>query len=158
MKNGCSCAYPHQIVMEQRFWSKVQRGTDDECWEWMGSKSGGYGVVASNPTTYAHRTAWELTHGDIPAGLVVRHKCRGKCCNPAHLELGTRAQNSADMIRDGTSTRGETNPHSILTEDQVREIKQRFRRGMGKTLAAEYGVSEWTIYDIKSGRRWDWVK
>jgi hypothetical protein len=145
--------------MEERFWSKVRRGGDDECWEWAASKDkNGYGAFSNGKRIVkAHRLAWELTHGEIPEGLIVRHRCRGKCVNPAHLELGTPGENSADMIRDGTSTRGETNPHSILTEAQVREIKQRFQRGMSDTLATEYGVSKWTIYHIVSGQSWAWV-
>ena len=144
--------------MEDRFWSKVKRGTDDECWEWLGCKQRqGYGWTKRG---LAHRVAWELTHNKIPEGLVVRHKCRGKCVNPNHMELGTYAENNADKVRDGTSTRGETNRMSRLTEEQVRTIKHRltnYERGMVKQLATEYGVSRLTISSIKSGQNWGWI-
>lgn len=140
--------------MEQRFWNKVRRGTDDECWEWLASKRYGYGVFhpTKTITAQAHRVAWELTHGKIPDGLVVRHKCRGKCVNPAHMELGTQAQNLQDMTRDATRVRGETHGRHKLTEAQVREI--RTRTETQRVLAAEYGVSQQTISKIKTGKKW----
>ncbi|WP_416053644.1 HNH endonuclease signature motif containing protein, partial [Escherichia coli] len=51
------------------------------------------------------RLIWELRNGPIDEGLVVRHKCDNrKCCNPEHLELGTRADNMNDrFIRGGYS-------------------------------------------------------
>lgn len=144
-------------MTETRFWSKVRRGAEDECWEWLASKDGyGYGQIWTNGTmAKAHRVAWELTHGKIPDGLVVRHKCRGKCVNPNHMELGTYAENMADMVRDGTSTRGERHPMRILTEEQIREI--RVRSETQRVLAAEYGVTQQTISQIKTGKRWGWL-
>ena len=148
-------------AMEQRFWNKVRRGGDDECWGWMGEMSHGYGRFRiQKKSIAAHRVSWELTHGEIPTGLVVRHKCRGRCVNPAHLELGTRAENNADMVRDGTSAKGSRNPSVVLTEDQVREIKHRLTdsaRGECVRLAKEYGVSYRTIHAIHSGENWAWI-
>lgn len=145
----------------ERFWSKVSRRGSDECWEWTGAISAGYGTVRWNgKNTTAHRVAWELTHGPIAEGLVVRHLCRGQCCNPAHLELGTHAQNMRDTIRDGTVARGERHWKSNLTDAQVRDIKRRlesYTRGLGKQLAEEYGVSAAAISTIKLGQRWTHV-
>ena len=150
------------LPMEDRFWAKVLRRGEDDCWEWTGYIHRGYGVFSPTHTAKlpAHRVAWELTHGSIPEGMLVRHKCRGKCVNPRHLELGTHAENMGDMIRDGTSNRGTRHPMRVLTEDQVREIRRRLReyeRGIVMRLAREYSVSEGCIRAIKTGRRWAWL-
>ena len=93
-----------------RFWAKVDLGHDaDECWPWTASvfkNRGCYGKfqAGTNRETrkavYAHRWAYEWSKGPIPPGMCVLHSCDNPpCCNPAHLSLGTRADNLADMCR-----------------------------------------------------------
>jgi hypothetical protein len=69
------------------------------CHIWHGLLKEGYGRLNFRKKVHlAHRLAWEVKHGPIPAGLVVRHRCNVKrCCNPDHLVLGTRAENNADI-------------------------------------------------------------
>lgn len=70
------------------FWSKVDCGTDDECWQWLGVKSQlGYGVVRIKNSNYmAHRVGYELECGEIPIGYDIHHKCENpSCINPYHL-------------------------------------------------------------------------
>jgi hypothetical protein len=83
-----------------RFWAKV-RNADVKgcCWPWQGyAKPSGHGLTAwDSKPIHAHRLAWILKRGEIEAGLCVNHKCRDPlCCNPAHLYLGTRADNMFD--------------------------------------------------------------
>jgi hypothetical protein len=96
---------PRPKPLEGRFWPKVD--TTGDCWIWTGVRDGyGYGriwrgdFVLDGGTTKevrAHRVAWSLVNGAVPAGLDVCHRCDNPpCCNPAHLFLGTRSENMLD--------------------------------------------------------------
>jgi hypothetical protein len=86
--------------LEERFWPKVDRRGPDECWLWTGAATGGYGAIRGNnrEMVLAHRVAYELEVGPIPAGLEIDHvAARGctstLCVNPAHLEPVTHQEN-----------------------------------------------------------------
>jgi hypothetical protein len=138
------------------FWSKVDRGAPDACWLWKGGHSMGYGSVGwefqGKPRyTRAHRIAWILTHGEIPKGLCVCHKCdTPPCCNPGHFFLGTLSENQRDKIAKGRA-RG----HPVLTSQQVIEIRARWVEGgvLQRSLAGEYGVSPSLVSAIIRGKR-----
>ena len=80
--------------MEERFWPKVT--PTGFCWEWNAATDArGYGVFnLGSRLDRAHRVAWTLLIGEIPAGLVLDHLCRNQsCCNPDHLEPVTQLEN-----------------------------------------------------------------
>lgn len=92
---------PKPIPPEERFWRYVGEAAGDACWEWFGGRStGGYGRFFNGSRhVAAHRFAYELLVGPIPAGLDIDHLCRVRhCVNPAHLEPVTRSEN----LRRGT--------------------------------------------------------
>ena len=80
---------------EERFWSKV--AITDWCWLWTGAlDSHGYGNFfgPNGHNVGAHRYAYEHQNGPVPDGLELDHLCRIRaCCNPAHLEPVTSAEN-----------------------------------------------------------------
>lgn len=154
----------HPISLEARFWDKVDKKSDDECWEWQAfvHPRTGYGTIAVNRRMLAvHRVSWMLHYGDIPDGLFVCHHCDNrKCVNPKHLFLGTNQDNMNDMVAKGRSkppdNKGERHGLSKLTEKQVIEIRNMYSAG-GKNfteIGALYNIDRRTIGNIVARRAW----
>jgi hypothetical protein len=153
---------------------------ETQCLEWQGATAGnGYGVkCVQGKMTYVHRLSAIEKYGEIPAGMVVAHKCDNpKCYNPDHLVICTQAQNLADMRSKGRSAKGEkhrtqTHPELVLkgegvgthklTEREVLEIRGLYEFSMaGKksdfslaSLAGKYGVAFQTIHKIIRRKTW----
>ena len=95
----------------ESFWEHVDRAARKECWLWTeGRGNEGYGRLRwRGESQYAHRAAWEITHGPIPSGAQVLHRCDVPLCvNPTHLYLGTIADNMADRENRGHGRRFRT--------------------------------------------------
>ncbi len=132
----------------------------DGCWEFQGyCTPKGYGTLSRGAreegVVFAHRAAWEIANGSIPHGMNVLHKCDNPpCCNPAHLFLGTQAQNMADMVAKGRESyvRGEDNGMAKLTWEKAQAIRTDPRPQ--REIAKEYGVHQMTISKVKRGETW----
>jgi hypothetical protein len=157
---------PQPIPVEIRFRRFFTEGPLNECWFWQGATTNfGYGVIQGhNPTRIirAHRLTYELHHGvTVPSDLSVLHTCDNpSCVNPAHLFLGTRADNHADMKAKGRANgpRGAMNPNVKLTEQLVRECRQDYAAGIGtRRLARKFGVNRQTMYCVVKRRTWKHV-
>lgn len=165
---------PAKYTPEQRiaiFWSRVDKsGGDDACWIWTAARNRcGYGTLGAweGRSSLAHRWLYEHYVDHIPVGICVLHRCDNPACvNPAHLFLGTHAENMQDMVRKNrhwtttkpekraTSTRNgsvvhpERLPRGVqkrnakLTDDKVRELRQRYQEGVSISyLASEAGIN-----------------
>lgn len=145
------------------FWKNVDTKGPDDCWPWVGGKfPDGYGCCRiKGYSRYASRVAYELSHGVPPGKMFVCHSCDNPpCCNPAHLFLGTVADNSADMVSKGRSfkNKGTLNGGHKLTEDDVNKIRRMLQDGKSQHYIAEtFGVSQGAIFNIASGKKWGWL-
>lgn len=119
------------------FWSYAKSRGD--CWIWTYSVgSRGYGFAPAKVahffgkrTMTAHRAAYRLTYGDIPAGAMVMHACDNPICvAPLHLFLGGHRENMADMKAKGRAGGGRTGgPWLKLTPTRMAELVERYRKG-----------------------------
>ena len=118
------------------FWSKVSRGTSDECWPWKGGAyKNGYGQLQfDGQKLKAHRYAAFLsglvTDPVAPRFLrgsgFVLHTCDNKlCCNPAHLEVGTFQKNTADAVARGRYVPGGTKNKPSIVNTAVNTSENR---------------------------------
>lgn len=152
---------PLGLPPEQRFWEKVDRRGQDECWPWLGGRGpAGHGWFSvKSVDILAHRWLWRHLHGPIPEGLVVRHSCDNPpCCNPAHLLIGTQLDNITDRETRGRTAKGSSHYRAKLTESDVREIREGLRGGVSRTaLAQHFGVSRATIRQVGTGQSWKHV-
>ena len=141
----------------ERFWSRVKIGEPHECWnnksrpnKWGHTQFKITGMREKQVLVYSHRIAWVLTHGLlVPEGLYVLHRCNNpRCCNPAHLYLGTLSDNSNDMTKAGT------HPNQKFTFEQI--TRARLLRSEGwpvKDIANEIGCSECYVSAICNNQR-----
>lgn len=133
---------PHSKPLDERFWEKVDRGDDDECWEWEGAITGsGYGVIWEERNRLAHRVAYELEHGSPPEYNACHHCDNRSCVNPNHLFDGTQGDNMRDAAIKGRC-------NTALEPREVSEIRTRYTKepdtGL-QELAEDFDVSVATI-------------
>lgn len=149
-----------RTTLAARLASKLERQPNG-CLYFMGSRAKGYGkigVVGKSPQT-THRVAWELRHGPIPDGLCVLHKCDNRpCCDTDHLFIGTKADNTHDMMAKGRegwhriNRKGEANGRAKISTADACAIYLDKRSSM--PLSRHYGISQGQVNNIRRGETW----
>jgi hypothetical protein len=162
-------------------WWTVDEEFQSGCHLWIGGVGPkGYGrFTFDGKRVLAHRAAYTLKCGPIPAGLHVLHRCDvPMCVNVDHLFLGTQADNMRDMCAKGRhngprgvthpfagrdkcahlraaasmANKGSTNPMARLSDDQARWA---INCPLSTRVAADrLGVAYGTISDLRAGRTW----
>jgi hypothetical protein len=153
----------YRSAVEQRLLDKVKRSPAG-CWLWQGAlNTMGYGQMNvrlgkwSYRRSLTHRLAYVLFCGPVETGLCVLHRCDTPlCCRPDHLFLGTKKENTQDMMVKGrgASTPGEMNASAKLTAEQVREIRHAYVPGNQQVLADRFGIKKCTVLNIVARRKW----
>ena len=140
-----------------RFWAKVaRREEEDECWIWLGARTTkGYGLMCfsnqgKNHTLYAHRYAYILHKGAIPEGFFVLHECDNpSCVNPAHLSVGTAANNAEDRTLRLRHNPNRQTRFKRLSPQDLRDILTSTETS--HALARKYNVAVSPIKKLRKG-------
>ena len=142
---------------KERFWSKVDIKSEEECWVWKDTlDKKGYGHLSvggrDGVDILSHRIAKTLSIGEeIPDGLLVMHVCDNPpCCNPSHLELGTNQDNLSDMVNKGRSAISFGN--AKVNWDIVDDIRSSDLSG--KELSDKYKLGKATVSEIRNNKIW----
>ena len=132
------------IVLQKRFWEKVDVKKADRCWEWTASiQTNGYGQFAVRRVPeLAHRVSWMLhNHQVLEKGVPVKHKCENLLCvNPYHLDVDHNA-----------NVRG---PGKLRLAD-VKSIRTRYNEVKNyRRVAREFHISPAHAKRIVIGEQW----
>lgn len=148
-----ACANRHNVKpLAERFWRNVNK--TDTCWLWVGvGDRNGYGHMrVDGRRQRVHRVSLFLHNGTWPSG-VVRHVCDvPRCVNPAHLVVGTQAENCQDTWDRGRRW----NKRFLLTPETVQRIRQKYATGNVSwgQIAREMGLKTGTVYAAGRGLTW----
>lgn len=133
-----------------------------DCLDWpFGKNNEGYGVCgAGGKRTTASREMCRLAHGEPSTpDYHAAHSCGNGhlgCVNPRHLRWASAAENEADKISHGTSSRGERQGGSKLTAVDVLAIRS--ETGSHSEIAKRFGISRENARDIINRKRWSWLE
>jgi hypothetical protein len=127
------------------------------CWNWTASQNGkGYGQISIDRRPRgAHRASYEAFVGPIPGGIFVCHHCDNRACiNPAHLFLGSAADNAADRDSKGREVifDGVNHGSAKLSDADVDAIRS--SHASQRDLGKRYGISGVQVHRIRSGKQW----
>ena len=156
-----ACANKLRIrPLAERFHDNYRIGHQATCWLWRGTvHHTGRGIICdeNNRQLLASRVAYELANGPIPPGMFVCHTCDNMMCvNPAHLFLGTAADNMADRDRKGRHAVGTAKKNAKLTDADVRAI--RASDAPDRVLAEKFGISPALVWLVRRRRAWGHVR
>jgi hypothetical protein len=148
-----------QIHARRALTTRTRLDPDTGCTLWQGWRNAsGYGCVSYRGRTYgAHRLAYALAHGTVPAGACVLHRCDTPACvNDGHLYAGTQAENNRDRMAKHRSATGERSGRSKLTAQDVADMRRDYAGGaiVLRDLAKRYGVDKSTAALAVTGATW----
>jgi len=167
-------AFEFSLKYVQRFWSKVDKRSPDECWPWIPPVAKGrYGnftirVNGKSEQFKPSRLAYYFRTGIDLGSKFGCHTCDNPiCCNDAHIFPGTQRDNVQDALKKGRFQagdrhyarkhpewvkRGEQHVGAILTEETVLAVY--LAEGKRREVMKRFGVPGHMVSDIKKRRNW----
>lgn len=126
------------------------------CWNCTShklNKSGYPGTSRGGTVRNISKFMYEECFGQVPKGMVVRHKCDNRLCiNPEHLEIGTSKENSRDMVMRGRVQRGFDRYNHVLTPETLRIIRTSPQTKNSLQIAQELNVSHMAVWRARRGK------
>lgn len=142
----------------EMFWKRAinqKRIIDEsigECWETARDRMQ---FSFQNKMMNAHRIAYIIKNGEIPDGLLIRHKCdNSKCINPEHLELGTHLDNMRDRQERGRTTKGVQHHSAKLNDEIAMKIYNLKDKVSMSQIARDYGITKQSVSSIWKKKSW----
>lgn len=131
--------------VSERFWEKVHKRDDDECWEWTACLNGhgyGYFSVGGKNIGASKYSLEEKIGRKLTAGELALHLCDNrKCVNPNHLYAGSPKDNVDDMLE-----RTGINGQKFRTARQVKTTDYDGKIAKAQTLLCEGKRPEYVSY------------
>ena len=139
----------------KRFWQKVDKKSQDECWNWTACTRGKNrpSIIQDNRHLLASRVSWTIHNGPVPAGGLILHTCDSELCvNPHHLYLGDYSDNNQDRESRNPGTAGMI---SRLGASNIQNIIDLYKTGLynQNSLAKKFGISLSYISMLIAGKR-----
>lgn len=165
------------ISPETRFLSHLAEPNEFGCRLWIGATSVGYGSfsIQTGKRIGAHVYAYKRAYGAFDPHLSVCHKCDvfypphdltyRACCEPTHLFVGTRSDNTQDSLAKGRHNKMMYDLSLIIecpichhTREVCRAIARNIRRGDGsqicRSCAAKARVKRYPLTQPHHIGRW----
>jgi len=170
-----------ELSLMVRVWAKILP-VESGCWEWQGSTDiSGYARISykNQPELVSRILLSKIVKKELTRLEYACHKCDNpRCCNPAHLFLGTPKDNTDDMMKKRRHIcfinpnkmrevglrmkkflprfEGESHPQAKLTEKEVLEIRTMYvpRKVTLKSIARIYKIDYTTVSDIIRRKIW----
>lgn len=143
---------PKARPLEERFWENVEK--TQTCWLWKGNKHPrGYGKIwDKDKCLMTHRLSLVIHGKQLSPWCVVMHTCDNpSCVNPDHLQIGSHRDNQIDKVIKGRQAKGSSQGHSILTDIEVKAMRQLMKDGwrvsdIAAVLKRTYSVTHQAIH------------
>jgi hypothetical protein len=119
-----------ELLNHERFLSKININQKNECWEWSGYLTSGYGNIRIGKENFlAHRFSFSLFNDIDISNSIIDHGCKNRSCvNPDHLRVVSQAFNVIENSQ-GIAARNTRKTHCLngheLNEENTYKRKDR---------------------------------